>query len=215
MCTSPDQKTAQYFQMLRDIYDISEKTGVKSYVWGGFAVDILSGRLSRKHGDLDCFTEDLTLHVDELKNAYAGAGYEVKYLEDFWMLQIKKGEVHAGFNAMDNIDGIIHWRHIGRHGTVFFPVDWLDVEPREFSGVRAYTAGAKLLYAIKSHAELLNPEWKQRDKDIADLAVLKDILLSQGVSEKEIFPQIWGHNPFWYKRGYKEYFFPVLIATEE
>ena len=34
---------------------------------------------SRKHGVLDCFTEDLTLHVDELKNDYAGAGYEVKY----------------------------------------------------------------------------------------------------------------------------------------
>lgn len=71
-----------------------------------------------------------------------------------------KGEVHAGFNSMDNIDGIIHWRHIGKHGVVFFLEDWLDAKPREFRGACAYTAGTKLLYAVKSHAELLNPEWK-------------------------------------------------------
>ena len=42
----------QYFDVMRDVYDVCAALGLKSYIWGGFAVDILHGSLTRGHGDL-------------------------------------------------------------------------------------------------------------------------------------------------------------------
>ena len=52
-------KNQEYRKMMKDIYHVSEMSGLKSFVWGGFVVDILQGEFTREHGDLDCFTEHL------------------------------------------------------------------------------------------------------------------------------------------------------------
>lgn len=205
------EKNALYLNMLNDIFGISGRLGIKSYIWGGFAVDILNGSLTREHGDLDCFCENLTDHIPELIEAYKERGYMVSYLDDFWMLQIKRDEVHAAFNHLKIIDEIAHWYHAGIHGTVFFPKYWLDSSPHHFYGACAYTAGVRFLYALKTRVELISPEWHKRAKDEADIHILREILQSEGIDKKEIYPNIWSHNPYWYAKGYKEYFKPILL----
>lgn len=203
------EKDRAHIDMLRDVFEVSSGLGLKSYVWGGFAVDILRGVLTREHGDLDLFCENLVDHLGALREAYEARGYETKYLADFWMLQIRKGEVHAGFNMVRNVDGIAHWHHIGIHGTVFFPFVWLDQSPADFCDAPAYTIGLRLAYALKSCPRLLSPEWKSRPKDLADLAVLEDLLRDGGIEKTDFLGHVWAHNPFWYARGYAEYEFPV------
>ena len=131
-------KNQKYLDMMKDIYAVSTGLGLKTFVWGGFAVDILYGKFTRQHGDLDCFTENLVENIDELKSRYEALGYSVNYLEDFWMLLIERGDVHAAFNSVRNVDGIAHWHHAGPHGTVFFPYDWLDKEPAVFYDSSVY-----------------------------------------------------------------------------
>jgi hypothetical protein len=95
---------------------------------------------------------------------------------------------------------------------VFFPYEWLDRTPADFYGAPAYTVGLRLAYALKACPRLLSPEWKGRPKDSADLALLLDMLRRRGIDKSESLERVWAHNPFWYARGYAEYYDPIACA---
>jgi len=159
-------RTQKQIELIKDVYAVSTSLGLKTFFWGGYAVDILHGTLTREHSDIDGFTENLVENKDELIVRYESIGYSIGfYLEDFWMLQIKKGDVHATFNTVRNIDGIAHWHHAGSHGTVFFPYEWLDEKPTDFYGSAAYTFGVEMAYLIKTNVKLISAEWQLRGKD--------------------------------------------------
>lgn len=169
-------KNQEYLKMMKDIYHVSEMFGLRSFVWGGFVADIIQGEFTREHGDLDCFTEYLAENWEILQRQYEALGYSVSYMEEFWMLRIEKSGIHASFNSVRNIDGIAHWYHIGPHGTVYFPYDWLDQNPRLFYETPVYTIGEKMAYVLKTSARLLNPEWKLRERDHLDITMLERLL---------------------------------------
>lgn len=206
-----EKRNQEYLKILEDICHVSQLSGVKSFVWGGFVVDILQGRFSREHGDLDCFTEHLAENREMLRKEYEALGYSVSYMEEFWMMRIEKNGLHASFNSVRNLDSIAHWHHIGPHGTVYFPYDWLDQSPRLFYGIPVYTIGEKLAYVLKANARLLNPEWRLREKDRLDIAILERLLDKTEEEIREIKKKVWSHNPYWYAKGYDEYYFPVLM----
>ncbi|MCI8691186.1 MAG: hypothetical protein HFH91_00285 [Lachnospiraceae bacterium] len=203
----------EYLKIMEDIYHVSERSGLRSFIWGGFVADILQGEFTREHGDLDCFTENLAENRELLQRQYEELGYSVSYMEEFWMLRIEKNGKHASFNSVRNIDGIAHWYHIGPHGTVYFPYDWLDRTPRRFYGIPVYTIGEKMAYTLKTSARLLNPKWETREKDHLDIAILERLLDGKAEEREEIKKKVWSHNPYWYARGYEEYYFPVLSGS--
>ena len=205
-------KNQKYLEMMSDIYAIFNKLNLKSFVWGGFAVDVLHGGFTREHGDLDCFAENLEENKEALQNILRDMGYLVNYLDDFWMLQIEKGEVRATFNSVRNICGIAHWHHAGPQGTVFFPYEWLDERPRVFYETPVYTCGLNLAYLIKTNVRLISADWEMRDKDKEDIKVLTELLAAHEINESEIKKRIWSHNPYWYAKGYAEYFLPMLLS---
>ena len=197
---------------MKDIYDVSNAFGIKTYIWGGFAVDILNGGFTREHGDLDCMTENLVENIDGLKGKYESLGYSVNYLEDFWMLQITNQDgFNATFNDIRNIDGIAHWHLIGPHGTVFFPYEWLNETARSFYNLSVCTVGGRLSYVIKTNVKLISPEWKTREKDMADIEILEQVLFSNGINKKEIEEKVWSYHPYWYAKGYSEYYYPIMV----
>jgi len=205
-----NDKNREFLKIMKDIYDVSNAFGIKTYIWGGFAVDILNGGFTREHGDLDCTTENLVENLGDLKDKYTSLGYSVNYLEDFWMLQITNEDgLNATFNTVRNVDGIAHWHLIGPHGTVFFPYEWLDKTVRSFNDLSVYTVGAHLSYVIKANVKLISPEWKIRDKDKADMVILERILSSNGINKKVVEEKVWSHHPYWFTKGYLDYFFPI------
>ena len=206
------KRTKKQIETIKDIYTVSARLGIKTYFWGGYAVDILNGTLTREHGDIDAFVENLVENKDRLINEYESLGYSIEfYLDEFWMLCIKKEDVSATFNTVRNIDGIAHWHHAGSRGTIFFPYEWLDENPTDFYGSPAYTSGIEMAYLIKTNVKLISAEWQPRDKDKKDITVLEQILLSKNINTDEIKKKIWSHNPYWYAKGYNEYFFPIKL----
>lgn len=200
----------RYLEIMEDIYEVSTICETKTYIWGGFAIDILKGRFLREHSDLDGFTENMLDKLEELILLYQARGYETKYTKDIQMLEIRKGELHASFNCLDKDGNIAMWRHIGKEGTVYFPLEWLDEKPREFYGVQVYTSGCRFEYAIKTKVGMLTPIWKPREKDKIAIKYLQDMLNSENISSKDIYKWIWSYNPYWYKRGYDEFFRPTI-----
>lgn len=198
-------KNRNYLKLLRDIYDISAACDTRTYIWGGFVPDIVSGRFIREHGDLDGFIRDMLAVLDRLIALYQERGYETAYLKDVHMLQIYSGDVHASFNRLDIDENIAMWRHIGEQGTVYFPAEWLDTMPRLFYGARVYTSGICFEYAIKAHPHLLSPKWKLRKKDCEALRFCDREIRKTGIQPEDICGQVWSRSPYWAQMGYKEY----------
>ena len=126
------------------------------------------------------------------------------------MLEIIKGDIHAAFNGLELDGETAMWRHIGKDGTVYFPKSWLDTEPRDFYGVKVYSAGYRFDYAIKTKASMLTPVWELREKDHLAIAYWEEILRENGENPEDIYKWIWSYNPFWYKKGYDEFFRPTV-----
>lgn len=201
--------------LLRDTCEICEAVGTRAYIWGGMAIDALRGDLTREHGDLDGMVLDLETHADALARAFERRGCQVRYMEAFSMLRVDRDGVHAGFNPLRVRAGTAQWKHIGEHGSVYFPESWLDAQPRALNGVPLYLAGARFEYAIKSRVRLLSPEWKPRARDIEAVEWLRGELRAQGIDDEQVYRRIWSYNPFWYERGYEAYFRPVLLWPDD
>ena len=69
-------------------------------------------------------------------------------------------------------------------------------------------------YAVKTCPQLLNPEWKSREKDITALKWLHHMIDENGLAGEAILKQVWSCNPYWAKRGFKEYQMPCVAEVQ-
>jgi len=107
------------------------------------------------------------------------------------------------------------WRHAGDEGTVYFPKQWLSDVPQNFYDTKVFISGIEFEYSIKTHPQLLNPEWNGRKKDIDAINWLNSALNERHINRDEILKQVWSYNPYWVKKGYKEYSMPSVAWTLE
>jgi len=196
-------------QFLQDIYEVSSALSTRTYIWGGMVVDILRGEFLRDHHDIDGFVLNLLSVRTEMAGLFSGRGYTTSYQDEFDLLRIEKGDLHAAFNRLEIEGDLAMWRHVGDQGTVYFPAGWLDPTPRSFYGVRTHISGVRFEYAIKTNVHLLSPEWRLRDKDRAAIAILRAELRRRGFDERDVLAQIWSHTPYWVERGYPAYADPI------
>lgn len=200
-----------YLEFMKDIYEISAACSTRTYIWGGFAIDIFEGIFLREHGDLDGFVENMMAVLDQLINKYKNRGYNTEFRSNINMLVIKKGNQHAAFNPLDIDGNVAMWRHIGDQGTVYFPFSWLDSIPRSFYNTKVYTSGFCFEYGFRKIVSFLNPEWKEREKDRIAKEYLEIKIKENGIDTTTILKCIWSYNPFWIKKGYNPFDKPTLV----
>ncbi len=206
------EKNGFYAEFIKDIFAVSSECGVKTYIWGGFAADILEGAFLREHSDLDGFTENMLEALDKLTRCYQKRGYETEFRTAYNILIIKKNGLHAAFNALDISEGVAMWRHIGDRGTVYFPSSWLVQKPLDFCGAKAYVSGARFEFAFRTNAHRLNPKWKMREKDAEAIGYYEKKINEKGFDTKETLRHFWSYNPFWIEFGYDAFKEPVLVC---
>ena len=107
------------------------------------------------------------------------------------------------------------WRHVGDYGTIYFPEVWLDDIPRRFYGELTLTSGAKFEYGIKKNVRMLSPEWVPREMDLAAMEYFAAVLKGHGIDPEDVLAQIWGHTPYWSKKGFPQYALPSTDWTSE
>jgi len=208
MDLSPNNQ--RYLGFLKDIYEVAVACGTTTYIWGGFTLDLVAGQFLREHHDLDGFTLNMLDVLPALMEHYAQRGYTPSFRDDIDMLVIAKDGLHAAFNRLELDGEIAMWRHAGDEGTVYFPVTWLDAAPRDFYDTRAYSAGLRLDYALKTNIRLTHATWEPREKDRVALVRLEAALAAADLDPEVFLRQVWSFNPFWAKRGYPEYAMPVV-----
>lgn len=208
-------KNKLFLEIIRDISEVAEKLNVKIYIWGGFVIDLIEGRFVREHHDLDGFILDMDKVMEKLTKEFENREYTVKFNEKFRILAIYKGDLHAAFNILYEDRGIAEWQHIGENGSVYFPYNWLDQEPRNFYGISIHTANIKFEYGFRKMAPLINPDWSNtRPKDLEALKFYREKLSEIGISTDQIEEEIWSYNPFWIDYGYNPFKPPVLVVPK-
>ena len=199
------QKNLRFLNFIEDIYEISTICSTKTYVWGGFTIDIFEGKPLREHSDLDGFVVNMIDVLDEISVLYRKRGYETNFLEDIQMLQVEKGEIRGSFNCLEFNEEAAMWKHIGDDGVVYFPKNWLDTSPRVFCGKKVYTSGVKFEYAIKTKTNLLSPESERqlREKDRIAIQYLENVMKIEKIDKEDLYSKISSYNPYWIRKGFE------------
>ena len=94
------------------------------------------------------------------------------------------------WGTVEIADSVVNWKHNGNDGSILFPADWLREEPVGFLDVQVHVVKPEFGYVLKTNPGLMNPKWNLRDKDQADIEVLRTLLLEGRVNLDSLCPQV-------------------------
>jgi hypothetical protein len=159
-----------------------------SWVWGGFTVDIYENRMLREHDDLDYLTLNLHDLIPGFSELFASCGWQVNVLEN-GDLRLKREDVKIQLGHVEVSDKA-RWTHNGEKGSIWFPSNWLNLEPVNFCGVEIHVIKPEFQYVMIERPQMLNPNWKHRDKDISAQKYLRNFIAAKGISPQTLFEQV-------------------------
>jgi hypothetical protein len=165
MCASLDHESQ--LQALGRLHDLFEQQGIDYWVFGGWAVDLHAGRLTRPHADIDVavFLSDLG-RIDELLSQ-AGWHHTPQTGEDGYTQYVHEAaRLDLAYLVRDD-DGIAYTPIESGRGD--WPFDAFGNDVADLLGVRARVVSLSSLLSDKSE-ERSDPS--TRAKDRADVAVL-------------------------------------------
>lgn len=159
-----------------------------SWIWGGFTMDIYEKRILREHDDLDYLTLDLHSLIPQFLEVFISCGWQVKVLENGDLKLKKDGiKVHLGHVELTNK---ARWRHNGDKGSIWFPSAWLDFQSKNFCGIKIHVVKPEFQYVLLECPQMLNLDWKHREKDIAAQRYLKNLIESTGINSHTLLQQV-------------------------
>ena len=171
----------EYIAAMALIEQVSAKLDTVAYIWGGLTIDIYEGRFLREHSDIDYFIVDLQRLSARFGKALLCENWDVKTVLNGHLLVARKDGIKLHLGNVE-IDDVVNWRHNGDSGTITFPASWLREHLVDFCGVQVHIVEPELGYVLKTNPDLMNPEWKPREKDKLDIKPLEKILVQKGAN---------------------------------
>lgn len=153
------------------VVDWLEARGAVHVITGGWAVDALVGRATRPHRDLDVIVEAGA--CDGLTRWLRGRGYEV--VVD-WLpirVELRRGRCGVDLHPM-KVDGRGDGVQAG-FGTQVF-------EHRAADRTRGRIGGRRVVVATAAHLMELHRGYEPRPEDLHDIALLRRLLQSEGMT---------------------------------
>jgi hypothetical protein len=154
-------------QALGRLHDLFEQQEIDYWVFGGWAVDLYAGRVTRPHADIDVavFLSDLG-RIDELLSQ-AGWHHTPQVGEDGYTQYVHEAaRLDLAFLVRDD-DGIVYTPIESGRGA--WPFGAFGDDVADLLGVRARVVGLSSLLSDKSE---VRSDPSTRAKDQADVAVL-------------------------------------------
>jgi hypothetical protein len=173
---------ANYIEVFALIDTICTVMETRAYLWGGWIPDVYSGDVLRQHDDAEYFIVDLYKHRSKLQKIFSDLNWATKVVEN-GDLVIKKDGMKFHFGHLEIPEDNASWFHNGTKGQIIFPKDWLNEQKMQFKGKHFHAVTPEFQYVLKIHSEFMNPVWKQRAKDKADIRVLTSLLSNKGIDD--------------------------------
>jgi len=170
-----------YLDILAFIDQVMTKIGTLAYLWGGWVPDVWSNKLLRGHDDADYLILNLYNYRDKVQQLFINLNWQVKIVAN-GDLVINKGNLKIHFGHVEIKGRKALWYHNGQKGQIVFPANWLHIKPVTFLGQTIHVVKPQFQFCLKTHPELMNPNWLKRQKDNDDLEILKQLILKTGIT---------------------------------
>lgn len=200
---------------INDLMEISTSLKLKTYIWGGLVQDILEGELLREHDDIDAFTEELDVNINDIIPRLEMKKYQCKYDSVYSMLKARKNNIKISINPIQLRNGIVFWKHIGEKGFICFPSTWLLNNLYPFYKIDVFVSGIEFEYSFRLLSQYINPEWTIREKDKKALDYYEAKIHEKSITRLELLEKIWSFNPYWIEKGYDAFKAPVLVIGRD
>jgi hypothetical protein len=174
-----DEKTEGQLRVIRKVVAVLQADDISAWLFGGWGLDARIGRITREHGDVEFWVE--RVHGEHSKALLVGAGATA--------LTTQPPEESCEF-MLDGVslstayfdrwpDGSFS-RPLGRFSDWLFPPGSFGDEPVTLDGTPVLAMSVSGMLAMKEQFLQLRNGRPWRQKDIADMAILRGLAAAEG-----------------------------------
>ena len=167
---------------------VSTSIHTLSWIWGGYTVDVYENRILRQHEDIDYLTLNLHDLLPQFTQLFENDGWQTTLLVN-GDLKVERDSVKIQLGHVELLDKA-RWTHNGDKGSIWFPREWLNSKPVNFCGVGIHVAAPEFQYVLIEHPQMLNPVWRNREKDNAAQKYLRRYVEEKGGAPQSLCAQV-------------------------
>ena len=179
-----DETTAGQLRVIRKVIALTRAAGIPAWLFGGWGLDARIGRITREHGDVEFWVE--RINAERSKAVLVGAGATAlatqppeEACEFTW------ADVPFSTAYFDRRPDGSSVQLLGRWSDWLFPPGSFGDEPGTLDGMPVLVMSVSGMLAMKEQFPHLRNGRPWRQKDIADIEVLRALAAKDGVD---------GHN---------------------
>jgi Aminoglycoside-2''-adenylyltransferase len=166
--------TEQQLCVIRKVIAVTQAAGISAWLFGGWGLDARIGRITREHGDVEFWVERIDDERSKAALVTAGATAlatqpPVEACEFTW-----NGVLFSTAYFDRRPDGSFS-QPLGRWSDWLFPPGSFSDEPEMLDGTPVLAMSAAGMLAMKEQFPHLRNGRPWRPKDIADIAVLREL----------------------------------------
>jgi hypothetical protein len=169
---SRDAKTEGQLRVIRKVTAVLQAAGISAWLFGGWGLDARIGQITREHGDVEFWVE--RIHAGRSKAVLAGAGATA--------LTTQPPEEACEFTLDDVLFSTAYFDRqpdgssiqlLGRFPDWLFPPGCFGDEPVTLDGTPVLAMSVSGMLAMKEQFPHLRNDRPWRQKDIADIEILR------------------------------------------
>ncbi len=172
--TVDEPTNGRQLRMIRKVIAVMRAEGISAWLFGGWGLDARIGRITRQHGDVEFWVE--RIHAGQSKEALVAAGATA--------LATQPPEESCEFTWDDALFSTAYFDRqpdgsfiqlLGRWSDWRFPPGSFGDEPVMLDGTPVLAMSVSGMLAMKEQYPKLRNGSPWRQKDIADIAVLREL----------------------------------------
>ena len=167
-----DERTEGQLRVIREVIALTQATDIPVWLFGGWGLDARIGWITREHGDVEFWVERINAERSKALLVEAGATAlatqpPVEACEFTW------GDVLFSTAYFDRAPDGSFIQPLGRWSDWLFPPGSFGDEPGTLDGLPVPTMSVSGMLAMKEQFPRLRNGRPWRQKDIADIEVLR------------------------------------------
>jgi hypothetical protein len=176
-----DASTEGQLRVIWKVTSVMEAAGISAWLFGGWGLDARIGRITREHGDVEFWVE--RIHAEQSKAALVEAGARALATQPpAEACEFTWDDVPFSTAYFDRRpDGSIS-QPLGRFSDWLFPPGSFGDEPGMLDGTPVLAMSASGMLAMKEQFPHLRNGRPWRQKDIADIEILRGLIAEEGPS---------------------------------
>ncbi len=175
-----DETTEGQLRLIRKIIAVTQAAGISAWLFGGWGLDARIGRITRKHGDVEFWVE--RTHAERSIAVLMAAGAAALATQPpAEVCEFTWDDVPFSTAYFDRQPDGSSVQLLGRWSDWLFPPGSFGDEPGTLDGMPVLAMSVSGMLAMKEQYPHLRNGGPWRQKDIADIAVLRALAAGDGI----------------------------------